>query len=262
MTGRCSLPVLVAGLSLLTLVSCAHRPPAVPLDPGSVTAVNLMTMLQSRSSQLQTLEGSGTVSFDSPEFAGTAAFDLSLRKPDSLLVVLEGPFGIDIGSLFLGGGEYIAFNASENRIVTGDSRSSTMRSIIPFDLTFAEVLDAFTGSFRIPEPGAEVLTYIVDDGRFLMQVRCGSQTCSYWIDPHNVQVTRMEITGAQGNLIAEGTFSSFVEEGEVAAARRISVWFPPDQRQISIVYASLTINPDSPSFEYAVPDDATVVRHR
>jgi len=262
MTGRPGSSALVAAFSVLTFVSCAHRPPALILDTSAVEPASLIEMVRTHSAQLKTLEGSGTVSFDSPDFGGTAAFDLSLRKPDSLLIVLEGPFGIDIGSLFLGGDEYVAFNASENSVMTGDARSNTMRAIIPFDLTFAEVLDAFTGSFRIPEPGADVLTYAVADDRFLLRVRCGSRICSYWIDPQNVQVTRVEIAGSNGDQIAEAAFSSFAEEGEVSAPRRIVVWFPPEQKQISIVFGSVSINPETPSFSYSIPSDAKPVRSR
>jgi len=250
----------LTGVAVLGLFSCAPRPVAVPLDTSAVDASTLVRMVQERSHRVQTLEGAGTVSFDSPEFGGTASFELSLKKPDSLLLVLEGPFGIDIGTLFVSRERYVAFNAQENVVVTGVPKASTLRAIIPFDLTFEEVLQAFSGSFRPPGPGDEVRTFSIDDKRFLVVVGCGSNTCSYWIDNVTAAVTKLEITDGSGALRVEATSSSFVEEDGAAVPRRISIWFPAEKKQIDVLYSSLSINPHSPSFAYVVPPDARPVR--
>jgi hypothetical protein len=257
---KAGIPALTFGVALLWLVSCAPERKRIELDPVAIDPASLVRMLNERSDLVKSLEGYGTVTFESPEFGGTAAFELSLRKPDSLLVLLEGPFGIDVGTLFLSSEHYVAYNAQENLVVTGVPHGSTIRSIIPFDLSFDEIVGAFAGSFEIRFQERDIRTYTIDNASFLLVLSCGSHTCSYWIDNSFLQVTRYEVHDNNGALILQASVSSFMEDGDASVPKRITIWFPGQDKQIAVLYSSLTINPRTLSFTYSVPSDARVVR--
>jgi len=90
---------------------------------------------------------------------------------------------------------------------------------------------------------------------------CGTNLCSYWIDPRYRLVSRYQVQDTHGQVILEALASSMTEQDSVSAPRRIKVTFPEDGRQISIYYSSLTLNAPNPSFEFSVPDNAqTIVR--
>lgn len=259
MSRAAGVPALVAGLCLFFLSSCAPKRTELSLDPAVVDAPRLITMVRDHALLVQSLEGQGTVTFESPGFGGTAAFELSLRKPDSLLVLLEGPFGIDIGTLFLSKEHYLAYNSQENVVITGVPRGSTIRTVIPFDLSFDEVLNAFSGTFEIPFDPAHVKSYSVDDGMFLLVLSCGSRVCSYWIDHTLPRVSRYEVHDDQGTLLMQATMSSFSWDGDASVPKRIVIWFPGEDKQIAVQYSSLTVNPGELSFAYSVPSDARVL---
>jgi hypothetical protein len=259
MIRKAGTPAVLLSLGLLWLSSCAPGRKEISLDPAAVDAANLARMVNEQSDLVRALVGFGTVTFESPEFGGTAAFELSLRKPDSLLVLLEGPFGIDLGTLFLSRERYLAYNSQENLVVTGVPHGSTIRTIIPFDLTFDEVVNAFSGTFEIRLQEQNVRTYTVDDGMFLLVVECGSHTCSYWIDNAFLQVSRYEVHDDGGAMILQASLSSFAEEGDACVPKRITLWFPGEDRQIAVQYSGLTINPGALSFAYTVPPDARVL---
>ncbi len=215
----------------------------------------LIALVEEKSSKLLTLSGKGMLSFESPEMAGTASFTSSLRRPDSLLVFLEGPFGINVGTLFLSKERYIVYNSLENRVMTGVPSSQAIRTVIPFDLTFDQIINAFAGVFTFP-PAASAGTLAVDGDQFLLSYPCGSSVCSYWIDPTYLLVTRFEQRGTDGEVIVEANCSSPVEEGDAVSAQRIVVKFPQDQKRLSISYSSLSLNVIDPSFVFSIPKNA------
>jgi hypothetical protein len=243
-----------AFLSALLLWSCAPRTPGVVLDPAATPAAELRRLVSQKEAKLRSLEGSGAMSFDTPEMSGDAAFTTRLKRPDSLLVLLEGPFGIDIGTLFLSRERYVVYNSLENRVVTGNPSSGSFRSVIPFELTYDQVLSAFAGIVLLP--GGEPERYEVRDGRFYLAFPCKASTCEYWIDPDLLMVTRFRTVAADGSVLMEVDCSSPFEEDDAAASRRIRVAFPGEQRRLSIAYSRVTLNEPDLSFDFSIPKNA------
>ena len=243
------------------LLSCAPKRSEVLLDTKATDANTLIALVQEHQNALLSVVGKGTVTFESPEIAGTAAFELALKKPDSLLVTFEGPFGIDLGTLFISPEKYLMYNSMENKVVTGVPSTAAIRSIIPFDLTLDQVVAAFSGSFPFPSDPQSIQTYSIDDDMFLLSFRCGSRTCRYWVDSRYVLVTKYEMRDEHDALIMDSVSSSFVEDGKARAPKRIRIRFPAQERQLSVSYSSITLNDPSPSFAYSIPSNArTIVR--
>ena len=256
------LRVRVAVVLVLSLCSsCTPKHAAVSLDTEKIGAASLIGLVRSAGSRLKSVTGRGSVTFESPENSGSAFFDLSLRKPDSLLVRLQGPFGISLGTLFLSRDTFLMYNSMENRLITGAPRAGSIRAAIPFDLTQDQVLDAFSGRFPVDGDAKAVHIYSVDDDRFHLALRCGIDTCEYWIDPSSLVVRRYERKDEQGRVVVTAEADAITEQDDVYAARRISITFPLQQRRLSIYYTSLSLNEPNPSFEFSIPASAhTTVR--
>jgi len=246
---------------LIFMSSCAPKRAEVALDTKIIGAPALIALVEAGENKVKSLEGNGTISFESPEIAGSAAFDLSMKKPDSLLVLFEGPFGIDVGTLFLSREKYVVYSSFENRVTTGSPISNSIRSVIPFDLTYDQILNAFSGIFSIPRDRQALRAYTIDDHRFFLSFDCGTHICNYWIDNQYLLATRFEMLDEGNRVVMQAISSSLTEEDGVSAPRRIVVKFPQDSRQISIYYSSLVLNPAHPSFAYSIPATAdTIVR--
>jgi outer membrane lipoprotein-sorting protein len=233
----------------------------VLLDTKAVDVATLIQMVGAEQQRVHSMVGEGSVTFDSPEIAGTASFDMAMKRPDSLLVRFEGPFGIDVGTLFLSRNKYLVYNSLENVVYTGTPTSSTLRAVIPFDLTYDEILNAFSGMVSLPKDPAEVSAYTIDEDRFFLSLQCGTNLCDYWIDPEYRLVTRYQVTDTQGHVLLEAQTLGVIEQDSLNVPRRIRVTFPEQGRRISISYSSLTLNGAEPSFSFSVPPNArTIVR--
>lgn len=254
-TRRFPLPALFA----LLLLSCSPKPAEILLDTKATDAHTLMGLVREHQDRLRSVVGRGTVTFESPEVAGSAAFELALKRPDSLLVTFEGPFGIDLGTLFVSREKYLMYSSMENRVVTGVPTTAAIRSFIPFDLTLDQVIGAFSGAFPFPSESLE--TYTVDENMFLLSFACGNKHCKYWVDNRYLLVRRYEMRDDHDNLIMDATTSSFADDGSTYAPKHIRIRFPSQDRQLSVSYSSITVNDPRPSFAYTIPSNArTIVR--
>ncbi len=238
------------------LVSCSPKRAAVMLDPKVTSPELLRSLVEENGRKIFSATGSGIITFDSPDLAGSAAFESNLKKPDSLLVTFEGPFGIDVGTFFLCKDTYVVYNSLENTVVMGNPNHARIRSIIPFDLTYEQILSAFSGVFPAPANGEELIDYRVQDEQFLLTYRCGVNTCTYTVDPRYLLVTRYEVRDEHGDLLVEASASSFVDEQGISWARRVRIVFPQERRRLSIAYNALRLNPHETHFRFTIPDNA------
>jgi outer membrane lipoprotein-sorting protein len=248
--------LLLSFCMALSVASCVTSRQGISLDTENIDAVSLLRQVEQRGRKLTTMIGGGTVMFETPELSGTAAFDMKLKKPDSLLVVLEGPFGIDLGTLFISRERFVMYNSMENRVTTGIPTTRALRAVIPFDLTLDQVISIFSGSFPLPVDGEVLEVYRIDEDRFYLSFRCGSGTCSYWIDHESLIVRKYEIRDAHNRLILIGTTASISENANIYTPRRIVLKFPEERRQIAIHYTSLRLNEPDPSFDFVIPSNA------
>lgn len=254
-----SIPVVLFAAFLLA--SCAPRPAELVLDTGLTSASHLLAAVSAQHQRLISSSGRGTISFDGPDVSGTAAFESSLKTPDSLLVSLEGPFGIDVGTFFLSREKYVLYNSFENRVFTGVPTDAAIRSVVPFDLTYDQLLNTFSGLFNIDHKEEELVEYGVDNSMFMLAYDRRSGKCRYWVDPVYALVARVEVRDAEDRVVLEMRAGSFTSEGGASAPKRISMQLPLQNRQVFILYRSLSLNVSAPRFAFSIPASAeTVVR--
>ena len=254
-------PLEGALILLLLLSSCAPKRSEISLDTERVAASTLISLVEANERKVQSIVGRGIVSFESPRVAGSASFELSMKKPDSLLAVFEGPFGIDLGLLFLSRQKYVMYNSIENTVVTGVPNAGAIRSVIPFSLAYDQILSAFSGFFAIPSDLDNLRTYTVNEGQFLLSFTHADSTRNYWVDPAYLRVSRYEVLDSQQQLLLEVRCSNFIDQDEVNVPKRISIVFPLEERNISLYYSRVRLNDPNPAFDFSIPPNArTVVR--
>jgi len=233
--------------------ACAPKMSELVLDTGKVPAREVLRRVSENAAGITTLTGTGSVDFESPELGGSVFFTLALRKPDSLLITFEGPFGMDAGFLFLSRSRYVLYNRMENRVISGVPSEAGIRWGIPLDLTVDQILDAFTGTFRVPGQISPT-RYAIDNENFLLTYEQPAGSESFWIDPATTLITRYQKTGTRLNVLAETALPE--EQDSRHLPRQITLVFPDSGRRLSVYYSSVTVNPERVSFAYTIPRSA------
>lgn len=251
MTWRLPAAACAAGSALLLAACASVRPPS-----GTVSADALALRLNERENRIVSTRGRGSVSFESPEMAGSAFFSMTLKKPDSLLITLEGPFGIEAGFFFLSRQKFVVYNSLENRAILGVPAAGTIRGVIPMDLTLDQIMEAFTGGFRLPAGPPE--SYGPDGDTYRAVYHRAGQVHSYWIDPAAALVLRYEVRDSAGTVVFEAASSRVTEKSGISVPAHVSVTFPREGRQLTIHFTSIEVNGEELSFEYTVPPNARI----
>jgi outer membrane lipoprotein-sorting protein len=132
-------------LSVLLILGCAGSKETSKIKIN--TAADLQKYFEGRDKQIHTFIGSGSITIETPESANNARFEVKIKKPDSLLIELTGPFGISVGTLMLSRQSYIFYNSLENRVQRGSSGINSLKPIVNLDFSFDDVINLFTGSF-------------------------------------------------------------------------------------------------------------------
>ena len=105
--------------SMIALSGCAptkelRRPAA------NYSAQQVIDAVNSRRHDIATLEAKGSISVESPSFVNSGSFELRLKRPDSVLVDIEGPFGIHVASALFAKGHYMFYNSFKNEVMEGE----------------------------------------------------------------------------------------------------------------------------------------------
>jgi len=131
-------------LVVVFLAGCASVPKP-DLAGKTVNPEIVRQIVRGNYEKVRSMTGSGTISVETPEMAQSGSFELFLRKPDSVLVKIEGPFGISVGSILITRQEFVFYNSLENQLITGPVTSANLNRILRIKLTFDELLTLFTG---------------------------------------------------------------------------------------------------------------------
>lgn len=249
---------LLSAAFLLLFASCAQRPAGVTLDTTKTSAADLTALTRQEDAKVRSMDGRGNISFESPEMSGSASFTLQVKKPDSLLVTLEGPFGIDVGMFFLSRDRFVMYNSMQNTVASGSPDSPALRSLIPVNLTYDQIFDVFTGSIPLPDHQLPQ-EYTTDAGLFLLRYTSHGTTSAYWLDPEELLVRRFQMTDPTGVIILEVTSSGSIDQDGARIARRLSLTMPREGRRISVAFSRADLNADDLSFRYTVPVSARTI---
>jgi hypothetical protein len=243
--------VALVVLLALVFVSCGPTRESLLLDTHQVSADRVIQAVRTADHRGALFSGEGSVSFESSDMSGSAFFSIVMHRPDSLLIRLEGPFGLDVGFLFANRTHIVLYNAIENWYTDEPTGNVGMRKALPVDLPFDQMIDAFAGSFRLPISGSP-FSYSIDDDKFLLKFRQGTEIASYWVDPSLHVVTRYQLVRGDSTL-AEATADRFTEDGDCIVPRSITMTIPSSTQGISIFYSNLEAHPSEVSFARTIP---------
>ena len=106
---------IICFLCIIIFFSCSSS--RYVLDDKKITFKEILDNILSEQAQLVSLEGSGRVTVDSPEFSGHFFADVIFLVSDSLRIAVSGPFGIQAGTLFIGKERFIFYNQIKQTII-------------------------------------------------------------------------------------------------------------------------------------------------
>lgn len=239
--------------------ACAPFSPL--LRDRSLPVEEVFRRVQERNMSIATLRGDGTITIESPEGSNRAGFELHLRKPDSLRVEINGPFGIRLATLMLSRSHYLFYSFPERRAISGTPDGTTFTSMFNLKLEFDEALHAFTGEFPPITTSDSLLRFDVEADQYRALYKNGEATKEYRIDGDRFVVTSYRLLDSSGQSILTAIASDIDPDRSAAMPMLIRVIFPKDRRSISVSYDDVSIN-EAVDCALTIPESSEIIHRR
>lgn len=248
--------LVVALLLMILLQSCA---PTRELSRArTLTLDEVLLQVRERHKKIETIEGEGALTVESPEASNSGSFNVMLKKPDSLRLELSGPFGIHVGTLMLSRDQFLFYNWMENTAIVGKPDGSSFGTLFRIKLQFDEVLNAFTGAFSLSSEGDSLERFYVENDLYVLRYRTSDGMKEYRVDGENFIITSYRILDLDGKAILIAMASRFEDNEIVAMPMLIRVVFPSERRSVTIAYDELRIN-EPVQCSFTLPKQAEVI---
>ncbi|MBI4418445.1 MAG: DUF4292 domain-containing protein [Ignavibacteriales bacterium] len=243
--------IILSGF-LLFLAGCASGMRA----DRTLTPERIGEAVVANHNRVASLFGTGTISVETPEIAQSVSFELALRKPDSIMVRIEGPFGLGLGLALLTRDEFLFYNSMQNRVLVGPSTPENLSRFFRVRLDFDDLLNMLSGGVFPDEDRGEPDAFDIEANEYVFTYRHTEGTRRYWVEPESFQIVRINHLDSRGTVVLEQTFGRFVRKGEVTLPQLVRVVMRQERRRVSIAYADLSLNPSILRFRFDIPADA------
>jgi outer membrane lipoprotein-sorting protein len=249
-------------LLLLGVIAAGGCAPTSTTRTGTrnVTPELVHQSVRNNQERVRSLKGSGYITVESPEIAQTGSFELMLRKPDSVLVKFEGPFGLDVGAALLTRSEFFFYNSLQNRLISGSMSRSNLGRILRVDVTFEELLNLLTGGTFFSEDQDAPESFSMEDDQFVLTYTHNGGSRRYWVDPSSLLIGKIEHFDRQGKPIFEQHFRNFRSVEGTSLPYHVRVLQLRERRAIALSFSSILINANELRFSLDVPKNAQRVR--
>ena len=234
---------------------CASTTTSTP-GSGAVTPERIYEAVAAQYRTITTMEGTGSISVQTPEVAQSGSFELYLKKPDSLLLKLEGPFGIDVGAALLSRREFQFYDVFRNRLIVGETNAANLRRVFRMAVTFDDLLALVAGgAFLSTDDPAHGRIERVEDA-YILTFSEDRVVRQYVIDPTSLLITSIVFVHPNGSIVAEQRFGDFRRVDGLLVPFELKVIQRSERRMVALRYSEVSLNPVFSELRFTVPESA------
>ncbi len=224
-------------LTLLLLLSCAN--PKFILDTEQVSFRQLLEYVENDQQQVKSLQAVSRITIDSKEFSGHFYANILYQQSDSLLITVNGIFGLDAGNLFIGKDRFIFYNQITNKFYNGSVQDFKSKRFMQFPLTISELSNILLGkeNFTI----MKIIDYSVQQNSFLIKAQNGDLNYDIWIDNHTGHIVKLHAYKFD-QLLFTREYGDFIKQNDIYFPRKIIMTQAEERQSVAIYYTELKIN--------------------
>ena len=230
----------IAVTAVLLLTGCAGLYQPSVFNNAPVTFERLRQLSRQNEHQIKTLEGWAKLTIKSPMQGFSADTHVMMIKPDSIYFKIEAAFGIDVGVFFADRSRYLLYTPMQNLSYSGSVDSLQKSPFIDLDITYDQLLRSVSGSEHLINLDDRQI--IKNDDNITLTGTENGLTYQYTFHPRYGYITRLEITGPDGELVARHEYGRFTKINGVRVPLSIRIIRPERQEMLSLFYSRLRIN--------------------
>lgn len=233
---------LCAGCLLLITLSIGCAPAITTKKELNLSLHDVIAKVQSRSNIIQSLKANGHITVESQEGSGNVSFDVYVKKPDSVRMEFQGPFGLHLGTLALSPEQFIFYNPLENRAIIGKPDGKTLQALLRLNMHYQEIVNALTGEFSFTEMVDSLQHFYTKDENYVITYPQGNERREYYIEGELFFISGVLIRDPEGHPIMIANASRPIKTNKVVMPTLVRVVFPKERRSVTIAYDFVEIN--------------------
>ena len=222
----------------------------------SVTPAQVQESVRLNHERVQSLKGTGRITVETPEIGQSGSFVLMFRKPDSILVKLEGPFGIEVGSALLTRTGFLFYNSLQNKLISGAMNGKNLSRVLRVNLSFDALINLFTGGDFFSDDRSTPESFTVEEEQFVLTYRNLAGSRRYWIDPSSLLILKVQHLDNEGKLFIEQRFSNYKAVEGTSVPYNVRLTQQKERRAVSISYSNVLVNTNAVQFTLNIPESA------
>lgn len=253
--------ILFVSLIELALVGCVPSQPTEEVE--ILSSDRLINRLEANRRRIRNFEGQGIITINTTTLQNSATFRVVMVKPDSVYITFYGPFGIELAQAVATNSNFIFYDALQNTAYTGSTDSDVLQNIFRINLSFSDIIDAFSGSVNLSQnlyKSPDKFEVIYDKYILTYLNPETSVTAVYSIDVRKLGITNYSLTTDDGSANIEGKYSDFQIFENVAIPYKISILNRADNQKIDVEYRKISVNKKDIVIDFKIPDDATIIK--
>jgi len=251
----------ITAAALIGVSGCT--PKQIVREKPSLSSERLIKKLEANRRKILNFEGTGTLIVSSKQLNTSASFKVTLIKPDSISLLIMGPFGIELAQTLVTKDDFKFYDVLNNTLFLGKTNERVLQDIFRINLPFSDLMDAFIGSVNLTKHlYKEPNSYKVSGNVYNLVYNDLSQNLitNYTIDMNKLGIVDYKLIEKNGDIILAGQYSKFKMIQNVAVPFEIDVQNRRENQQVKIHYKKVKTNSKDISISFNIPDDAKILR--
>jgi outer membrane lipoprotein-sorting protein len=241
--------------SLMMLSSCAPTK-ELHKTPASRSAQEVIAAVNARHSDVSTFEAKGSISVESPSFINSGSFELWLKRPDSVRVDIEGPFGIRVASALFAHNRYVFYNSFKNEVIDGELDARNMPMFMNIRIDPADVVDTFCGTRTFLPGETSPDSFSIGEESYTLLFRQKHDKTRYRVDGQTLCITAIEHIDSTGDVWSEENFSYEKRGDGTTVPQSIELHQERLQSSVLLYYDHVRVNAPVAAMLLEIPPDA------
>lgn len=250
---RCLLLLMFISLSSN---SCALFKSNPKIDLANISSREILRRVQANNSRIRTLSGRGNLIIEIPETPFRGEVTIRVIRPDSLYIVTEAAFGIDVGFLFADGVQFHSYSPIDNVYLIGEADKIGSLVLFNMKIAYKELLNSILGAANFPL--TQDTQVKLQDDKLIFSQKFQSQNLIYEVDPERNVITKIQLFESNGAESFRQEFRRFRKIDGIWVPQYIRLTRPQSKERLTVYYTKVDLNiPLSANqFYYKVPDNA------
>jgi outer membrane lipoprotein-sorting protein len=227
----------------------------------SLSPEHVQDLVRDNQDGIRSMKCEGQISFESKELSQSGSFVLTLKKPDSILITLKGPFGIKIGSALVTRDNFLFYNSIQNKLISGETSAENLGRSLQIHLQFDDLVHFISGGSFLTEDRRTPDSQITKENSIVFEYSSPISSRSYWIDPESLLIQKIQFFDRTGKLTLEESFDKFDTEDGVILPHRIRLTqFTSRRRALTLNYSRTQVNIAAAPCAFTYPETAEHIR--